>query len=203
MEAIRQQGRSSKGDGKRKGGDRTLEKKATKNARKARTRDSMQALSKLAEFVDGRYRIVSQPPVVIPMRELASTFGQSVDQLRGRDPRPVPGLPGDAAGRSTSAARALRGDRHGPQGRRRRKRRNSSLHRVAPGPRPRRSAVPAGQGGLGVGARGPPARRAGTTSPASGWFRVSGGCRPPATSSSDGRRAPRPTVTSTGASCAT
>ena len=41
-------------------------KRAKKNLAKTRTRDSLQALSKLAEVVDGRYRIVSQPPVVVP-----------------------------------------------------------------------------------------------------------------------------------------
>jgi uncharacterized protein (DUF2252 family) len=46
-------------------------KRATENAAKARTRDSTQALAKLAEVVQGRYRIVSQPPVVIPLRELS------------------------------------------------------------------------------------------------------------------------------------
>ena len=40
-----------------------------KNLRKAHTRDSLQALSKLGEVVDGRYRIVSQPPVRDPARE--------------------------------------------------------------------------------------------------------------------------------------
>ena len=40
------------------------------SAQKAHTRDSLQALSKLAELVDGRYRIVSQPPIVIPLRDL-------------------------------------------------------------------------------------------------------------------------------------
>ena len=50
-------------------------KRAQKNTAKARTRDSLQALSKLAEVVDGRYRIVSQPPLVVPLRELASTYG--------------------------------------------------------------------------------------------------------------------------------
>jgi uncharacterized protein (DUF2252 family) len=43
---------------------------AEKALRKAHTRDSLQALSKLGEYVDGRYRIVSQPPVVIPLREM-------------------------------------------------------------------------------------------------------------------------------------
>jgi uncharacterized protein (DUF2252 family) len=46
-------------------------KRAGKAAEKAHTRDSMQALSKLGEMVNGRYRIVSQPPVLIPLRELA------------------------------------------------------------------------------------------------------------------------------------
>jgi uncharacterized protein (DUF2252 family) len=37
---------------------------------KAHAKDSLQALSKLAEQVDGRYRIVSQPPVLIPLRDM-------------------------------------------------------------------------------------------------------------------------------------
>ena len=44
-------------------------KAAKKAAQKARTRDSLQALSKLGELVDGRYRIVSQPPIVVPLRD--------------------------------------------------------------------------------------------------------------------------------------
>ena len=50
-------------------------KRAKKNIGKARTRDSLQALSKLAELVDGKYRIVSQPPIVVPLRDLAGTYG--------------------------------------------------------------------------------------------------------------------------------
>src|SRR5512132_410389 len=52
-----------------------------KGAAKARTRDSLQALSKLGERVDGQYRIVSQPPIVVPARELAATYGLSPDQM--------------------------------------------------------------------------------------------------------------------------
>ena len=48
---------------------------------KARTRDSLQALSKLAEYVDGRYRIVSQPPIVVPARDLLQTYGISPDEV--------------------------------------------------------------------------------------------------------------------------
>ncbi len=50
-------------------------KRAKRNIEKARTRDSLQALSKLAELVDGKYRIVSQPPIVVPLRDLAATYG--------------------------------------------------------------------------------------------------------------------------------
>jgi uncharacterized protein (DUF2252 family) len=57
------------------------EKRAQKSFAKAHTRDSLQALSKLAELVDGQYRIVSQPPVLIPARELAATFGLSPDEV--------------------------------------------------------------------------------------------------------------------------
>src|SRR5262249_26578054 len=43
--------------------------------RKARGRTSLQALSKLAEVVDGRARIVSRPPLLVPLRELESYYG--------------------------------------------------------------------------------------------------------------------------------
>ena len=56
-------------------------RRAEKNLAKAHTRDSLQALSKLAELVDGQYRIVSQPPVIVPSRDLAATFGLSLDQV--------------------------------------------------------------------------------------------------------------------------
>ena len=32
-------------------------------------------------MVDGRYRIVSQPPIVVPMRELAAHYGVSPDEI--------------------------------------------------------------------------------------------------------------------------
>src|ERR1700758_4587755 len=56
-------------------------RRAAKNAEKAHTRDSLQALSKLGELVDGRYRIISQPPVIIPSRDLAASFGLSLDEV--------------------------------------------------------------------------------------------------------------------------
>ena len=56
-------------------------KAAEKTAKKAHTRDSLQALSKLAEVVDGRHRIISQPPIVYPARDLAAKLGLSIDEL--------------------------------------------------------------------------------------------------------------------------
>jgi uncharacterized protein (DUF2252 family) len=46
------------------------EKTVAQLSAKAHTKDSLQALSKLAERIDGRYRIVSQPPVIIPLRDM-------------------------------------------------------------------------------------------------------------------------------------
>jgi uncharacterized protein (DUF2252 family) len=61
--------------------DVKVAKQAKKAAKQARTRDSLQALSKLGEMVDGRYRIVSEPPIVIPERELAATYGLSYTEV--------------------------------------------------------------------------------------------------------------------------
>jgi uncharacterized protein (DUF2252 family) len=57
------------------------QKTAEKTREKARTRDSLQALSKLGELVDGRYRIVSQPPIVVPARELEAAYGMSSEEV--------------------------------------------------------------------------------------------------------------------------
>jgi phosphotransferase system HPr-like phosphotransfer protein len=60
---------------------KTAAKRADKLRVQARTRDSLQALSKLGELVDGRYRIVSQPPIIVPARELAATYGMSAEDV--------------------------------------------------------------------------------------------------------------------------
>ena len=57
------------------------QKRAEKSAAKAHTRDSLQALSKLCEVADGQYRIVSQPPVIVPARDLAATYGMSPEEV--------------------------------------------------------------------------------------------------------------------------
>jgi hypothetical protein len=72
---------TQKGKAQRKAVE-ALGKNTRRNIAKARSRDSLQALSKLAEYVDGQYRIVSQPPIVIPARELLDRFGMSPDETR-------------------------------------------------------------------------------------------------------------------------
>ncbi len=62
-------------------GAREVARRAQQNLAKAHTRDSVQALSKLGEVVGGQYRIVSQPPVIVPARDLAGTFGLSPDEV--------------------------------------------------------------------------------------------------------------------------
>lgn len=58
-------------------------KRFQKTLQKARSRDSLQALSKLTEVVDGSYRIASSPPVVVPARELEATYGIDPERFEG------------------------------------------------------------------------------------------------------------------------
>jgi uncharacterized protein (DUF2252 family) len=79
---------SKKGKGKKKGARESdgmsgmtpkqakeAQKRFEKNAQKAHSRTSDQALAKLGEEIDGQYRIASVPPVIVPARELHSTYG--------------------------------------------------------------------------------------------------------------------------------
>ncbi len=67
--------------------DKKMVRGAEKVLKKARTKDSLQALSKLTEVVDGRRRIISDPPVIVPARDLFEEYHlppeQIEEQLRG------------------------------------------------------------------------------------------------------------------------
>jgi uncharacterized protein (DUF2252 family) len=82
-ETVASMAKGAKGKKGKKAAKKAVQagKRAEKNTAKAHSRDSLQALSKLGEVVDGRYRIASQPPVVIPARDMAATFGLSGGQL--------------------------------------------------------------------------------------------------------------------------
>ena len=77
MKAIKQLTKTGANKAEAKQG----KKRAEKLIAKARTRDSLQALSKLAEVVDGQYRIIDQPPIVVPLRKLPQLEGVSPDDL--------------------------------------------------------------------------------------------------------------------------
>ena len=99
-----------------------------KGLAKARTRDSMQELAKLTRMVDGRPRIISDPPLLVPIDELmpaqtdradieAAVKGLIAKYQRTLETRPpVPAPP----------VRVLR---HGPEGGRGRQRRDALLDR--------------------------------------------------------------------------
>jgi uncharacterized protein (DUF2252 family) len=59
----------------------TKKKEAKSTKKVAAKAHSLQARSRLAEVVDGEYRIVSQPPIVVPARDLASIYGLSPDDV--------------------------------------------------------------------------------------------------------------------------
>jgi uncharacterized protein (DUF2252 family) len=58
-----------------------VHKRLDRFSRKARSHTSMQALATIAEDVDGRYRIRSDPPVLFPLRELPSEYDPAVLEL--------------------------------------------------------------------------------------------------------------------------
>src|SRR3954463_13853466 len=75
MRSVRSAVTNFTGAGKDAKALKLQEKRAKAAARKARSRDSAQALAKLGEVVDGRYRIVSQPPFILPLREWDAYLG--------------------------------------------------------------------------------------------------------------------------------
>jgi uncharacterized protein (DUF2252 family) len=63
---------------------RTLQSKATRHSvkadlEKARTRDSLGSFKKMTESVDGKLRFASQPPLIVPVRELPLDEETSAD----------------------------------------------------------------------------------------------------------------------------
>ena len=48
---------------------------------KARTKDSMKAFAKLTHEVDGERRIISDPPLIVPIAELAESMGVPRDEV--------------------------------------------------------------------------------------------------------------------------
>ena len=133
--------------------------------RRAR-KDSMSAFSKLTARGRRRSRGSStDPPLIVPIDELVEGDAARRD-VRGAA-RAAARLPRHARARPARAARAVRAGRLRAQGRRRRQRRHARLDRAAARPRRPGPAVPADEGGRGLGARGVPRRRASSRTTAS------------------------------------
>ncbi len=132
--------------------DEQMAAKASAIVAKSRTKDSLQALAKLTTVVDGRRRIISDPPFVVPLEQLYEqhVIDQLLEQLHGNGAQ----LPPHAAERPPPPPGGLRARRRGAQGRGRGQRRDPGLDPPAPGPGRGRPAVPPGQGGRSVGPRG-------------------------------------------------
>jgi len=82
LAAIKKLGTDGKASKSKKSAVKKAAKRAQAIAAKAKTRDSLHALTKLAEVVDGSYRIKAQPPIVVPVRDLPATAAMSEDEIR-------------------------------------------------------------------------------------------------------------------------
>ena len=76
---------------------RSSRRQVDRNLAKARTKTSLKALSKLTHLVDGEPRIVSDPPLIVPVEELAPP--EAARPARRPPARAHPRLPAHAAGR--------------------------------------------------------------------------------------------------------
>ena len=126
---------SAEGKGSRKDktpskGARKLQKRFEKNAQKAHSRNSMQALSKLTEVVDGRYRLASVPPVIVPARELHGVYEIHTEELEGIILIQFSQLPRQPPDGPPFAPRPLRARGLGAQGGRRGKCWHPCVHRA-------------------------------------------------------------------------
>jgi uncharacterized protein (DUF2252 family) len=56
-------------------------KRAEKNVAKAQTKDSMKAFTRLTEIIDGQPRIAADPPLIVPIEDVAAEAG--VEEIEG------------------------------------------------------------------------------------------------------------------------
>jgi uncharacterized protein (DUF2252 family) len=61
--------------------DKKQAKTMERTVAKARTKDSMKAFAKLTQVVDGEPRIISDPPLIVPIAELAGEAGRDPDEI--------------------------------------------------------------------------------------------------------------------------
>ena len=98
---------------------------------KARTKDSMRAVAKLIEVVDGELRIAADPPLIVPIEQLDPS--RAPGGGGGGDAGRAGVVPVDPPAAEPSDAGVLV-RAHGAQGRRRRQRRHAGVDRAAARP---------------------------------------------------------------------
>lgn len=59
----------------------STEKRARKTIAKAKTKQSRQALDRLAEEIDGEYRIKAEPPLLVPLREITQKLNHAANDI--------------------------------------------------------------------------------------------------------------------------
>ena len=129
-------------------------KLAEKNVAKARTKDSLRAFAKLT--ADRRRRAADRGPATADRARRRPVHAGAGRAARVRDPLDHRPVPLDAVGRAPAPDRPLPLRRRGPQGGRRRQRGHPRLGGADGRQRRDRPAVPAAQGGRGIGARAVP-----------------------------------------------
>ena len=164
-------------------------KRLNRNVAKARAKDSLRALDKLTHVVDGHPRMVSDPPLIVPIDELfpPDRRDQFEDWIRSM----LRAYGRHTVGGSSPVARAVPLCGRRSQGGRGGQRRHPGVDRAAHRQRRERSVDAPGQRGRGVSARAVP-RRQRVRQP-----RPAGGRGPAAHASSQrhhARLAPRPGV---------
>ena len=87
---------------------------ATKLVAKAQTKDSLRALDKLTHVVDGQRRIISEPPLIVPLEELFPEV--EFEQVRHDVPGPAAPLPPEPVDRPPPPAGGVPLQPNRPQG---------------------------------------------------------------------------------------
>jgi len=119
----------------------------------ARTKDSLQALAKLTAVVDGRRQIIADPPLIVPVGDLAAAedAADAGGRVRAGHLRPARGLPARPSRGKRRPAGRVRAGQSGQEGRGRRRRRHAMLDRADAGQPRLRSALPSSEGSGAVG----------------------------------------------------
>ena len=81
LQGMRSAAKARQDQEEREGGQAGREDAPRRRPRRPAPATACRRCPSSASVVDGQYRIVSQPPIVVPMRDLAATYGLSADEV--------------------------------------------------------------------------------------------------------------------------